>query len=158
MFESMLGRAEVRIADDFGHPQAVPGPVFGREQLVRARVGQQAFKGLILTSYDRRCAITGNHIQPTLQAAHIRPVSLKGENRVDNGLLLRSDVHTLFDLGYLGLNQRYELQVSRALREEWGNGQEFYDRAGQAIQVPQLRSNRPDRDAIEWHLDTTFKR
>lgn len=158
MFDSMLGRAEVRIADDFGHPQAVSGPVFGRDQLVRARVGQQVFKGLILTSYDRHCAITGNHIQPTLQAARIRPVSHEGENRVDNGLLLRSDVHTLFDLGYLGINQRYELQVSRVLREEWGNGQEFYDRARQAIRVPQLRSNRPDREAIEWHLDTTFER
>lgn len=157
MFDSMLSRAEVRIADDFGHPQAVPGPVFGREQLVRTRVGQQAFKGLILTSYDRRCAITGNHIQPTLQAAHIRPVSRGGENRVDNGLLLPSDVHTLFDLGYLGINERYELMVSRALREEWSSGQEFYDRAGQAVGVPQLRSNRPGRETLEWHLDTSFK-
>jgi putative restriction endonuclease len=155
MFDTMLDRAEVRIGEEDGHPSVVPGPVFGRDRLVRARVGQQAFKGLVLTSYERRCAITGNHIRPTLEAAHIRPVAYEGQNRVDNGLLLRSDVHTLFDLGYLGINQRYELQV-RLLREEWGNGREFYDLAGRAIRVPLSRPNRPDREAIEWHLDTVF--
>jgi putative restriction endonuclease len=157
MFDTMLNQADIRIADTFGHTEVVPGPVFGRDRLVRARVGQQAFKGLVLTSYDRRCAITGNHIQPILQAAHIRPVAEEGQNRVDNGLLLRSDVHTLFDLGYLGINERYELQVSRLLREEWGNGREFYDQAGRAIRVPSNQSNRPGRAAIEWHLDTKFR-
>lgn len=158
MFETMLRRAEVRIEDETGQPAMVPGPVFGRDRLVKARIGQQAFKGLVLTSYERRCAITGNHIQPTLEAAHIRPVSLAGENRLDNGLLLRSDVHTLFDLGYLGINPRYQLQVSPRLRQDWGNGQEFYERAGREISVPRVRANRPDREAIEWHLDTTFLR
>lgn len=157
MFGALLNHATIRIADTFGHGEEVPGPVFGRDRLIRNRVGQQAFKGLVLTSYDRRCAITGNHIQPTLQAAHIRPVAREGQNRVDNGLLLRSDVHTLFDLGYLGINHRYELQVSRLLREEWGNGREFYDVAGQAIRVPGDRANRPSPEAIEWHLDTTFR-
>ncbi len=158
MFDTMLSRAQVRIEDDAGHASVVPGPVFGRDRLVRARIGQRAFQGLVLTSYERRCAITGNHIRPTLQAAHIRPVADEGQNRVDNGLLLRSDVHTLFDLGYLGINQRYELQVSHRLREEWGNGREFYDLAGEIIRVPQTRANRPDRAAIEWHLDTVFLR
>lgn len=105
IFDSMLTRAEFKISDERdGHPLLVPGPVFGRERFIPDRVGQQAFKGLVLASYNRRCAVTGNHIRPTLEAAHIRPVSLDGPNRVDNGLLLRSDVHTLFDLGYLGLS------------------------------------------------------
>lgn len=157
MLDDMLGHSEVRIDDELGRAQVVPGPVFGRDRLVRNRVGQQAFKGLVLTSYGRRCAITGNHIAPTLQAAHIRPVSADGENRVDNGLLLRSDVHTLFDLGYLGLNPRHELQVSPMLRQEWGNGSEFYERAGRAIEVPGARVDRPSRQAVEWHLDTVFR-
>lgn len=158
MFETMLRRAEIRINDGTGAPTTVPGPVFGRDRLMKARVGQRAFKGLVLTSYERRCAITGNHIQPTLEAAHIRPVSLAGENRLDNGLLLRSDVHTLFDLGYLSVNTRHELQVSPRLRQDWGNGQEFYERAGRVINVPHAPANRPDRAAIEWHLDTIFLR
>lgn len=65
---------------------------------------------------------SGN-IVPVLQAAHIRPVSVEGENRVDNGLLLRSDVHTLFDRGYLGVHpERKTLLVIPRLRAEWGTG------------------------------------
>lgn len=159
MFETLLGRADLRIGEELDvEPDVVPGPVFGRDRLVRARVGQQAFKGLVLTSYQRQCAITGNHIAPTLQAAHIRPVAQHGLNRVDNGLLLRSDVHTLFDLGYLGINPRYELQVSPLLAAEWGNGREFYDRQGSVIALPTTRSNRPSRESVEWHLDTVFRR
>ncbi len=88
----------------------------------------------------------------------IRPVARDGLNRVDNGLLLRSDVHTLFDLGYLGISRRFELLVSPRLRQEWGNSKEFYDRAGSRIAVPRLRANHPDHEAIEWHLDTVFLR
>ena len=56
---------------------------------------------VVLDAYDRRCAITGSRIQPVLQAAHVQPLPVGGEHRLDNGLLLRSDIHTLFDLGYL---------------------------------------------------------
>ena len=72
------------------------------------------------------------------------------------GLLLRSDVHTLFDLGYLGLGSQYELQVSARLRTDWGNGTEFFERAGNPIHLPQERRNRPAADAMAWHMDTVF--
>lgn len=157
-FRALLDVSDVRVGDDTGVGDEVPGPVFGAERLTQTRLGQRAFKGLVLTSYQRRCAVTGNHIRPTLEAAHIRPVSRGGQNRVSNGLLLRSDVHTLFDLGYLGVSARYELQVSPRLRTDWGNGKEFYELAGRPIRVPGTRGNRPDRSAIEWHLDTVFLR
>lgn len=158
MFNALLDRSDIRISDEYtGVASVVPGAVFGRDRLVRQRAGQQAFKGLVLASYDRQCAITGNHIQPTLEAAHIRPVSDHGQNLVSNGLLLRSDVHTLFDLGYLGLNLRDELQVSPRLRSDWGNGKEFYDLQGRPIRVPRNRADQPSAEAISWHLDTVFK-
>lgn len=158
MFSELLDGSELRVADEYdGTASVVPGPVFGRDRLVTQRVGQRAFQGLVLASYDRQCAITGNHIRPTLQAAHIRPVSRQGQNLVSNGLLLRSDVHTLFDLGYLGITPRHELMVSPRLRSEWGNGTEFYERAGQPIRLPRNRADRPDLGAIEWHLDEVFK-
>jgi predicted restriction endonuclease len=68
------------------------------------RIGQNAFKALVQEAYGRRCAVTGDKIVPVVQAAHIRPVGGEGLNRVDNGLLLRSDVHTLFDAGYAGVH------------------------------------------------------
>lgn len=158
VFADMLGRAETRVGDDVAAMAERADPVRFRERLVRARLGQQAFQGMVLTFYGRRCAVTGNHIVPTLEAAHIRPVTQGGVYRVDNGLLLRSDVHTLFDRGYLGVNERFELQVSSALREEWGNGREFYAMAGERIRVPALGRDRPSRESVTWHMDQVFRR
>lgn len=135
---------------------AVDGPTRGLARLALPRVGQQAFKGLVLTSYQRRCAITGSRIRPTLEAAHIRPIAAAGLHRVDNGLLLRSDVHTLFDRGYLGIDDRYRLQVSPHLRADFGNGAEFYSRAGSVIAVPERRADRPNAMATGWHMDSVF--
>ncbi len=87
-------------------------PTFGDPRLIPQRLGQRSFQAVVLTAYHRRCAITGTKIAPVLQAAHNRPVSEGGQHRLDNGLLLRSDVHTLFDKGYLGVDPRYRLQVS----------------------------------------------
>jgi putative restriction endonuclease len=76
---------------------------------------------------------------------------------VDNGLLLRSDVHTLFDRGYLALDLRHRLLVSRRLREEYSNGEEFYARAGERVLLPDQRVDRPNREYLEWHLDEVFQ-
>ena len=137
--------------------QTVDGPVFGEPRLVRPRLGQGGFKTLVREAYQKRCAITGHKIVPTLQAAHIVPVSMNGENRVDNGILLRSDVHTMFDQGYLGVAPDLTLHVSPRLRSEFGNGEEFYSRQGNAIVTPQESVDRPNREFLEWHMDSVFK-
>lgn len=137
-------------------PREVPGPVFGEPRLVRPRLGQGGFKSLVREAYDRRCAITGHKIVPTLQAAHIVPVSQNGENRIDNGLLLRSDVHTLFYKGYVGVAPDYTLHVSPRLRSEFGNGDELYSRAGETIAIPSAKPDRPNSEFLEWHMDSIF--
>jgi putative restriction endonuclease len=141
---------------DFSRPWHRSGPVFGDPRLAPYRLGQQSFKAVVLDSYHRRCAISGTHIPPVLQAAHIRPVARGGEHRLDNGLLLRSDVHTLFDRGYLGVNPQHRLLVSPRLRAEFSNGDQFYAQAGQVIDLPERRADRPDREFLEWHLDEIF--
>jgi predicted restriction endonuclease len=80
-----------------------------------------------------------------------------GENRVDNGLLLRSDVHTMFDGGYLAVDPSYRLRVSPRLRDEFGNGEQFYAQAGRVIALPDRKVDRPHREFVEWHLDEVFK-
>jgi len=84
-------------------------------------------------------------------------VTVGGENRVDNGLLLRSDVHTMFDRGYLGVDPSYRLRVSPRLRDEFGNGGQFYAQAGHVIALPDRKIDRPQRGFLEWHLDVVFK-
>ncbi len=145
-----------RVELDFSQPWHRPGPVFGDPRLAPYRLGQQSFKAVILDAYHRRCAISGTHIPPVLQAAHIRPVKDGGEHRLDNGLLLRSDVHTLFDRGYLGVDPRHRLVVSPRLRADFSNGDQFYARAGQVIDLPERRTDRPGREFLEWHLDEVF--
>ena len=137
----------------FRQPWHRPGPVSGDPRLAPYRLGQQSFKAVVLDSYHRRCAISGTHIPPVLQAAHIRPVTRGGEHRLDNGLLLRSDVHTLFDRGYLGVDPQHRLLVSPRLRAEFSNGDQFCARAGQVIDLPERRADRPGREFLEWHLD-----
>jgi HNH endonuclease len=135
-----------------------PGPVYGDPRLVPQRLGQRAFQGVVLNAYGYRCAVTGDRIRPVLQAAHIRPLPRGGEHRLDNGLLLRSDVHTLFDRGYLGVDTSHRLVVSPRLRHEFGNGEEFYARAAsrEPIAVPAKRADRPNREFLEWHMDEVF--
>ena len=135
------------------------GNIFGDPRLAPNRLGQRAFQGVVLQAYGGRCAVTGDRIRPVLQAAHFRPVTQGGEHRLDNGMLLRSDVHTLFDTGYLGVDPHHRLLVSPRLRDEFGNGEEFYARAvtRQPIVVPTRRVDRPNREFLEWHLDEVFK-
>jgi putative restriction endonuclease len=144
------------LSGDLGSAWHLPGPVFGDPRLAPRRLGQRSFQAVVAGAYHRRCAITGDRIRPVLQAAHIKPVSSGGEHRLDNGLLLRSDAHILFDAGYLGVDPKHRLMVSPWLRNEFGNGEEFYARAGQPIDLPDRRVDRPNREYLEWHLDEKY--
>lgn len=157
-FGDLLGRLlGVTIEVDLSQPWHREGPAYGDPRLTPQRLGQQAFQAVVLRAYQRQCAITGAKIRPVLQAAHIRPLPSGGEHRLDNGLLLRSDVHTMYDRGYLGVDPKYRLLVSPRLREEFGNGEQFYARAGEQIAVPQRSGDRPNREFLEWHLDEVFR-
>ncbi len=153
LMQRILGAA---VELDFSQLWHRPGPVFGDPRLAPYRLGQQSFKAVVLDSYHRRCAISGTHIPPVLQAAHIRPVTQGGEHRLDNGLLLRSDIHTLFDRGYLGVDPQHRLLVSPRLRADFSNGDQFYAKAGQVIDLPERRADRPGREFLGWHLDEVF--
>jgi len=72
---------------------------FGEPHLIRPRLGQGAFRVLVTDIYQRRCAITQERALPALEAAHIRPYSDGGAHEAPNGLLLRRDIHSLFDAG-----------------------------------------------------------
>jgi putative restriction endonuclease len=134
----------------------IDGPVFGELREVRPRLGQGGFKALVHGAYRDQCSITGHKIRPTLQAAHILPVGKGGVHRLDNGLLLRSDVHTMFDRGYLGVDPEFKLRVSRRVRDEFGNGDEFYEREGSIIALPEKPIERPNSEFLTWHMDTVF--
>lgn len=130
----------------------------GNPYLVHPRLGQGAFRVLVTESYDRRCAITGEKTLPALEAAHIRPFKDQGPHRVDNGLLLRADLHKLFDKGYMTITPDLHVEVSRKIKEDFQNGREYYPFHGRELFViPKNHVDRPSRDFIDWHNQHSFK-
>lgn len=124
--------------------------------LTRRRLGQGGFRLGVTEAYERRCAITGERTLPVLDAAHIRPVTKSGTHAISNGLLLRSDVHTLFDDGYVTVTRAGEFRVSRKLAEDWSNGRVYYALDGQQVRLPARPEYRPDPELLEWHSQEIF--
>ena len=89
------------------------------------------------------------HSLPALDAAHIKPYSLDGPHKVSNGILLRSDIHRLFDAGYITVTPDYRVQVSDGLKEHFSNGRSYYPFMNQPLAVlPQRAEDRPDREFV----------
>jgi putative restriction endonuclease len=131
---------------------------FGAEYLTRGRLGQGAFRVLVTDAYQRRCAITGEKILPVLEAAHIKPYAEQGPHQISNGILLRSDLHKLFDLGYITVTPELHVEVSSRLKEEWQNGREYYAHHGKALQYqPGKKAWLPGAEFLSWHNETRFK-
>lgn len=74
------------------------------QRAIKLRRGQQNFRKELLKKYNNTCLITGCKITDILEAAHINPYRGNQDNHTSNGLLLRADIHTLFDLNLLGIN------------------------------------------------------
>lgn len=137
--------------------QAQEGPRYGADYLTRARLGQGAFRVLVTDAYERRCAITGERTLPVLEAAHIQPFAEQGPHLISNGLLLRSDLHTLFDRGYITVTDDLRVEVSPRIKEEFSNGREYYQHHGQRLAtMPQSASEKPSAAFLRWHNENRF--
>jgi putative restriction endonuclease len=125
-----------------------------RERINRSiaiRSGQQAFRSKLLVAYDRKCAVTGCDIEDLLEAAHI--VSYRGPetNHVQNGLLLRSDIHTLFDCGLITIDPMSKriILCSQLTRSS------YRILAGRKIRSTKQFDQAPSKDALTKHRLST---
>jgi len=130
---------------------------FGTAQIVRPRLNQGAFRLMVTDAYHRRCAVTGEKVLPALEAAHIMPFAEVQTHEVSNGLLLRADIHRLFDLGYVTVAPDYRFLVSKSIHDEFTNGRDYYALHERAIGLPEHASMFPDRALLEKHLSTKFR-
>ena len=122
------------------------------------REGQGAFRLRVLDEYGRRCSVTGERSLPVLDAAHIQPYLGPESNHIQNGLSLRSDIHRLFDSGYVTVTPNMKFHVSKRLREDYENGREYYELDGkELLALPTRQDLRPSAAALEWHGDTIFR-
>ena len=92
-----------------------------------------------------------------LEAAHIKPYSEKGPHRVDNGLLLRSDIHRLFDTGYVTVTSDHHFEVSNRIKAEFDNGEEYRVLHGKRIWVPPTPGFKPSPYFLTWHQENIFR-
>lgn len=123
----------------------------GKPQLVLPRLGQGSFRIAVLDSFGRRCAVTGERTLPILDAAHIQPWNEGGDHAPGNGLLLRTDIHRLFDLGYVTVSHDLSFEVSPRLREDYENGKEYYALHGRTLRTPNDPAFLPSQTALDWH-------
>jgi putative restriction endonuclease len=94
---------------------------------------------------------------PVLEAAHIVPYAKGGLHEVSNGLLLRSDLHRLFDLGFVTVTPELTVEVSARLRGDYENGRTYYPLNGHGIETPPQAALRPDPQLLSWHNQDVFR-
>ncbi|MDE0000654.1 MAG: HNH endonuclease [Rhodospirillaceae bacterium] len=131
-------------------------PRYGEPRPIRPRLGQGAFRVLVTDIYQRRCAVTRERTLPALEAAHIRPYAEGGDHDARNGLLLRRDIHSLFDAGYVTVTPDHDFEVSGRIKEEFENGRDYYGLHGKSIYVPKGVGQKPDAAALSWHNENCF--
>lgn len=110
-----------------------------REVIIRE--GQPAFRRKLIEAYDGRCAVTGCSIQVLLEAAHITPYAGSWHTRAQHGLLLKTDIHTLFDRGLLWIDDELKIRISEQL-----TGAEYAELDGRYLRLP--------KDKKDWPLIT----
>lgn len=129
---------------------------YGSPTLIRPRLGQGSFQVMVTDAYQRRCALTSERTLPALEAAHIRPYSEVQEHDVTNGLLMRRDLHALFDRGYITVTPEYKIEVSRRIKEEFENGRDYYRLHGEEIRKPESRIYLPSEVNLRWHNEEIY--
>lgn len=131
---------------------------YGNEFLTRTRLGQGSFRILVTDAYHRRCAVTNENTLPALEAAHIKSYHVDGPHRISNGLLLRADIHRLFDDGYVTIDPDCNFLVSRRVKEEFENGREYYRFHGLKLQnLPDSINDLPSQEFVKWHNEECFE-
>ena len=117
---------------------------------IRVRRGQPNFRAALLGAYDKRCVITGCAVLDVLEAAHISPYRGPLTNHVSNGLLLRTDIHTLFDCGLLSIHpDTRKVVIADKLRSS-----SYGKIDGVAIRPPKNMADGPTKRNLQRHFAT----
>lgn len=142
-------RERERLATKPGNDDAPSNSADARTRILASiarRLGQPKFRRELLRAYSERCAISGEPALAVLEAAHIEPYRVRGLNTVTNGLLLRADLHTLFDLGLISFDEHDRLLVAAVL-----DNSDYANLRGKPLRVPDVTAYRPSKQALAAH-------
>ncbi len=114
-------------------------------RLVTVRDGASRFRSAMMNAYGGRCAVSGCDVPEALEAAHIRPYSGPRSNAVPNGILLRADLHRLWDTGLLAVAESgYQVLLAEHLVST-----DYSLFGGQRITLPAKPEQVPSSAALE---------
>ncbi|MBD2778702.1 tetratricopeptide repeat protein [Iningainema tapete] len=143
--KKLVGGQELIEADGFFTPKSIKQ---ARERItvcIARRQGQPQFRQSLLEAYNYRCAITGYDAQEALEAAHIIPYIETENNHPSNGLLLRADIHTLFDLNLIAINpETMRVHLAPSLRRT-----SYGEMDGKSLQLPKISAYLPNKEALK---------
>lgn len=131
------------------------GPADSRQlKAIRVRRGQRDFRDRLLAAWGRRCVVTESRVDGLLEAAHIVPHSEVTDYRTSNGLLLRADIHTLYDIGLLSIDEHMRVHLAPSLQMS-----EYRQYDGKRIERrPDTSADAPSVEALRIrHSDFTAK-
>lgn len=128
---------------------------------VKTRVNQNYFRQIVLANYSNKCAITGIDVPELLFASHIIPWSENVQERLnpENGLCLSALYDKAFDKGLIGINERYEILLSKDLKKKKNHDyyvQYFGLLENEKIHIPHRYL--PNKEFLQFHLDTIFEK
>ena len=155
-FTVRVGRAELgdivlpgEVDDNAFDPSNIEDARKRISRMIAQRHGQRAFRNNLFDAYGGRCAITGCEVPDVLEAAHILPYRGEETNKVKNGLLLRADVHTLFDCGLIAVDEvKMTVLVAPALQDS-----EYWAFHGQKLRLPPDARRNPSTEALKMQRE-----
>lgn len=110
------------------------------------REGQPAFRRRLLQAYEGKCAVTGCKVHVLLEAAHITPYAGRWHTRAHHGILLKTDIHTLFDKGMIQIDAEHKVCVAPQLA-----GTEYEELDGRQLNLPKDERNWPLAEHLLKH-------
>lgn len=135
--------SKVAALGDFS-PESLKDERERKLQEIVQRRGQPDFRYNLIVAYGGRCAVTGCDAEAALEAAHIVPYNGPKSHHVSNGLLLRADIHTLFDLNLIGINpESLTISMSPSMATT-----AYAELLGKKILLPSSTEDIPNHEAL----------
>lgn len=118
--------------------------------------GRSGFRLSVTEAYGRTCAITGETVLPAPDAVHIIAREYGGGYGVRNGLLLKRDLHGIYDAGYLSIDDQHRVMISVWLPQAFPNSATYLALNNATLLLPRNLDHHPDPTALAWHREMRF--
>ncbi len=149
--QRLTPKDEERFANGTFDPAAVSDARERMMALLVRRLGQDAFRSMLIKLYRGRCALTGCDVPAVLEAAHVTPYLGPATNHATNGILLRSDIHTLFDQRLIAIDPITRQVIIAPILK----GTMYGELEGRVVAEPEPREDQPSVAALIEHLRWT---